>query len=109
LKSLSQRVSRASGLLRTRVDITIEEQNRDLLQSVDRRARLQLLLNETVEGLSVVVISYYALSLVHYVLTGIEHAHTGIDPELVTGVAAPVILVIVWWLLRRIRKRLRLE
>ncbi|MBV8578793.1 MAG: DUF3422 domain-containing protein [Acetobacteraceae bacterium] len=109
LKSLSERVSRASGLLRTRVDITIEEQNRDLLQSVDRRARLQLLLNETVEGLSVVVISYYALSLVHYVLTGIEHAHTGIDPELVTGVAAPVILVVVWWLLRRIRKRLRLE
>ena len=44
------------------VDITIEEQNRDLLQSVDRRARLQLFLNETVEGLSVVVISYYALS-----------------------------------------------
>ena len=45
-------------MLRTRVDITIEEQNRDLLESVDRRARLQLLLSETVEGLSVVVISY---------------------------------------------------
>ena len=109
LKSLSERVSRASGMLRTRVDITIEEQNRDLLQSVDRRARLQLLLNETVEGLSVVVISYYSLSLIHYALTALEHAHLAVDPELVTGAAAPIVLVIVWWLLLRIKKRLRLE
>jgi uncharacterized membrane-anchored protein len=109
LESLSQRVSRASGLLRTRVDIMIEEQNRDLLRSVDRRARLQLLLNETVEGLSVVVISYYVLSLIHYMLKALEHVRPGLDPELVVGAASPVVLGIVWLLLRHLKKRLRLH
>jgi uncharacterized membrane-anchored protein len=109
LESLSQRVARASGLLRTRVDITIEEQNRDLLRSVDRRARLQLLLNETVEGLSVVVISYYILGLLGHVLNAIGHLRPGLDPEVVVGASSPVVLALVWLALRHLRKRLRHE
>jgi uncharacterized membrane-anchored protein len=107
LESLSQRVARASGLLRTRVDITIEEQNRDLLQSVDRRARLQLLLSETVEGLSVVVISYYILGLIGHVLNAIGHVRPGLDPEVVVGAASPIVLGLVWLVLRRLRRRVR--
>lgn len=57
--SLSTRIARAANLLRTRVDVALEQQNRDLLHSMDRRADLQLRLQETVEGLSVVVLSYY--------------------------------------------------
>ena len=44
-----------------RVDVALEEQNRDLLQSMDRRVQLQLRLQQTVEGLSVVAISYYVM------------------------------------------------
>jgi uncharacterized membrane-anchored protein len=109
LESLSQRVARASGLLRTRVDITIEEQNRDLLRSVDRRARLQLLLSKTVEGLSVVVISYYILGLTGYVLKGIGHFRPGLDPEVIIAASLPVVLALVWLGLRRLRRRLRHE
>jgi uncharacterized membrane-anchored protein len=109
LESLSLRVSRASGLLRTRVDITIEEQNRDLLRSVDRRARLQLLLNETVEGLSVVVISYYVLALIGYVLKALAHVRPGLDAEIVVGAASPLVLAIVFLVLRHLRRRLRLQ
>ena len=109
LESLSQRVARASGLLRTRVDITIEEQNRDLLQSVDRRARLQLLLSETVEGLSIVVISYYILGLIGHVLNAIGHVRPSLDPELLVGAASPIVLGLVWLVLRRLRRRVRRE
>lgn len=51
-EALSQRIARASNLLRTRVDLALESQNRDLLSSMDRRAQMQLRLQETVEGLS---------------------------------------------------------
>ena len=53
-EGLSARISRASELLRTRVDIELERQNQELLAQMNRRAKLQLRLQETVEGLSVV-------------------------------------------------------
>ncbi|MFX7306686.1 DUF3422 family protein, partial [Acinetobacter baumannii] len=59
LDSLATRIDRASKLLRTRVDLTLEAQNQDLLQSMNRRGHLQLQLQQAVEGLSVVAITYY--------------------------------------------------
>ena len=55
---LSTRIARKSALLRTRVDIELERQNQELLAQMNRRAKLQLRLQETVEGLSVVAITY---------------------------------------------------
>ena len=59
---------RAGELLRTRVDVERSAQNQKLLESMDRRADLALRLQETVEGLSVVAISYYAVSLASYLV-----------------------------------------
>ena len=67
LEDLSQRAAWTSELLRTRIDIALAKQNRDLLTSMDRRTQLQLRLQQTVEGLSVVAISYYLVALVGYV------------------------------------------
>jgi uncharacterized membrane-anchored protein len=106
LEGLSQRIARSSELLRTRIDITVAEQNRDLLGSMDRRARLQLLLNETVEGLSVVVITYYSLGLIGYVLKALKPLHLAFDADVVTGAAFPVVLSLVWVFLRQMRKKL---
>ena len=64
LESLSQRVARATQLLATRVEITREGQSQRLLESMHRRAGLQLRLQETVEGLSVAAITYYIVGLV---------------------------------------------
>jgi uncharacterized membrane-anchored protein len=104
-EALSERVARASELLRTRVDVALEGQNRDLLQSMNRRAKLQLLLQETVEGLSVAAITYYVLGLVSYLAKGAHRFLPGLDVELVPALTLPVALALVWWGVRRVRRR----
>lgn len=104
LESLSGRIGRASALLRTRVDVALEAQNRDLLESMNRRARLQLRLQQTVEGLSVVAISYYLLSLVSYLAKAAKAAGLShVDPYLVTGVAFLPVVLGIWYGVRRVR------
>jgi len=106
LESLSQRLARASNLLRTRVEIAVEGQNAELLQSMDRRAQLQLRLQETVEGLSVVAISYYLIGIVGYAAKSLKGFGWKVDPDLVVGLMIPVVLFFVWTGVRRIRKAL---
>jgi uncharacterized membrane-anchored protein len=106
LDTLSLRIGRASDLLRTRVDVALEEQNRDLLKSMDKRAKVQLRLQETVEGLSIVAISYYLLGLVVYAAKSAKAAGLPINTEIATGVALPVVLALVWYSMRRIKNKL---
>lgn len=103
-ETLARRIARASDLLRTRVDVALEEQNRDLLTSMNRRAQLQLRLQETVEGLSVVAISYYLTGLVYYVLKSAKAAGVAIDPDLAAGFSLPVVIALVWLGVRRLRR-----
>ena len=74
------RVARTTQMLAARVDIAAEATNASLLKSMDRRAQLQLRLQETVEGLSAAAISYYALGLLKFVVEGLDRLHPGIDP-----------------------------
>ncbi len=105
LESLSVRVSRAGQLLRTRVDLTLQEQNQNLLSSMDRRANLQMRLQETVEGLSVAAISYYAASLLGYCAKALKEAGLlTIDPNLIMGGSIPIIALAVWFSMRHIKK-----
>ena len=105
LETLSTRVERASSLLRARVEISMEKQSRDLLRSMDRRADLQLRLQETVEGLSIVVISYYLLGLIYYTLKGVKAAGVGVDVELLTALSLPAVLLLVFLGINRLRKK----
>ncbi len=100
---MAERAMRAGELLRTRVDVERSAQNRDLLESMDRRADLQLRLQRTVEGLSVVAISYYAVNLVTYAL-GPLAAEAGVGKLWFTALATPVVLLLVWWMVRRLRR-----
>jgi len=104
LETLSLRVERATSMLRTRVDISMESQIRDLLKSMDNRAHLQLRLQETVEGLSVVVLSYYLLGITGYGLKAIKAAGLDIDIELMTGLAIPIVVTIVFFAIRKFRR-----
>lgn len=106
LERLSARIDRAGDLLRTRVDIALEEKNRDLLKSMDRRAHLQLRLQETVEGLSVVAISYYLVGLVGYAAKGLKSAGLPVDPDIAALVSLPLVLAMVWTGVRRLRRAL---
>lgn len=105
-EALSLRTSRGANLLRTRVDVALEGQNAELLASMDRRAALQLRLQETVEGLSVVAISYYALALVGYAVKAVKIFHVDIDSELAVGLAVVPVTAGVWLALRRLKRRL---
>lgn len=100
---LSNKLTRATHLLRTRVDVDLESQNSSLLRSMNERAHLQLRLQQTVEGLSVAAISYYVASLVHHVLEGVEKVWRWPNPTIATAVAIPLILLGVAWTVRRIR------
>ena len=103
LDAMVERARRAGELLRTRVDVERSAQNQALLESMDQRAALQLRLQRTVEGLSVVAISYYAVSLASYLLYPVSEA-TGISKGVLTaGVTLPVVLA-VWWLIRKLRE-----
>ncbi|MCP5371107.1 MAG: DUF3422 domain-containing protein [Hyphomicrobiales bacterium] len=102
--ALSRRIAQASDLLRTRVDVALEAQNKGLLESMDRRARLQLRLQETVEGLSVVAISYYLIGLVSYAAKSLHAMGLPVNAELSAGVALPVVLGLVWVGVRRLRR-----
>ena len=94
---LSHRIGQATDLLRTRINVNLEEQNQKLLQSMDTRANAQLRLQRTVEGLSVVAISYYAISLIVY---GAEAAAAAgiltVSLAIVGGLALPVVAFAVW-------------
>jgi uncharacterized membrane-anchored protein len=95
LERLSERVSRAANLLRTRVDVALEAQNRDLLDSMNRRASLQLRLQQTVEGLSVVILSYYVVSLVGYAMRGLERIGFMPNADIATALSIPVVVTSV--------------
>jgi len=106
LHDLSERVAQASGLLATRVGIARERQNQALLASMDRRAKLQLRLQQTVEGLSVAAIVYYAAGLVAYLAKGAKAARFPVDPDLAVAIAVPVLAVLVYSAIRRARRRM---
>ena len=69
---ISDRLARAANLLRTRIEVDLEQQNRELLASMNRRARLQLRSQQWVEGLSVAAVSYYVVSLIYYLAQGAD-------------------------------------
>ncbi|HMN93258.1 MAG TPA: DUF3422 domain-containing protein [Hydrogenophaga sp.] len=106
LASLSERVNRASSLLRTRVDIATEEQNRQLLEKLTKGQELQLRLQSTVEGLSIAAISYYVVSLILYIGKAGKAAGLPIHPELAAGALIPLVLWAVWRTTRKIHEKL---
>lgn len=103
--TLSEKLSRAANLLRTRVDVELERQNRDLLKSMNDRTRLQLRLQTTVEGLSVAAVSYYVVGLFHYLMEGLHQKGLPVDVTIATALFVPAAVLAIWLLVRGIRRR----
>ena len=106
LHDLSERVAQASSLLSTRVDIARQQQNQALLAATARRAKLQLRLQQTVEGLSMAAIVYYLTGLVGYGAKAAKAAGLHLSPDLVTGAAVPLLAIAAWWVLRGVHRRI---
>ncbi len=106
--ALSERVSRMSNLLRTRVEIEQQQSSQELLAAMNQRQGLQLKLQATVEGLSVAAITYYLTGLIHYVAEGLESHGWPFDANTTTAAAVPLIALSVWWFIHRLHRKLRL-
>lgn len=105
LSIMGDRATRAGELLRTRVDVDRSAQNQKLLESMDARADTALRLQKTVEGLSVVAISYYAVSLLAYMAAPLA-ARAGVEKSTLVALVTPLVVLAVWGVVRRIRLKL---
>jgi uncharacterized membrane-anchored protein len=104
--SLSLKLARAANLLRTRVDVELEQQNQQLLKSMNDRTQLQLRLQATVEGLSVAAITYYVVSLFGYLAKAAhDRGLLPLEPTVTTALFVPVAALAIWWTIRSIRKK----
>jgi uncharacterized membrane-anchored protein len=103
-EALAERIAHTNDLLRTRVGIVQEQQNRKILQSMNMRAAQQLRLQQAVEGLSVVAISYYMAGLFNYAGKALKASGWPVNPDIVTGILLPVIAAGVWLGLRKMHQ-----
>ncbi|MGV3650340.1 MAG: DUF3422 family protein [Devosia sp.] len=102
-EALAGKIDSAIRLLNTRIGLDVELQSRALLEGISETGRSQYRLQKTVEGLSTIAISYYAIGILSYVLAG-----GGLDSgtkQLALAALVPVVLLLVWLGLRRIQHR----
>jgi len=107
LSALAQRVARANDLLRTRVDIASEIHNQQLLEKLTKGQAMQLRLQTTVEGLSIAAISYYVVSLTHYLGKAFQAAGLNVSPDMLAGFSTPLVLWVSWRMVQKIHRSLQ--
>ncbi|BBB25705.1 DUF3422 family protein [Amphritea japonica] len=105
LEDLSRRIDRVSDMLRTQVELSIQGQNQELLSSMDRRSQIQLMMQHTVEGLSVAAISYYTIGLVKIFIGVLYDQGLQIDKSLSLGISMPLVIIAVALITRRIHSK----
>jgi uncharacterized membrane-anchored protein len=103
-QALSERISRISNLLRTRVEIEQQQSSQDLLDAMNRRQKAQMLLQTAVEGLSVAAVTYYGAGLVGYIAKGAQTAGVNVMPDVAVAISIPLIAVAVWLGIRRLHR-----
>ncbi len=102
---LSQRIGRSTDLIRSQVDLSIENQNRDLLRGINHRARNQLRLQAKLESFTVIVVTYYAFDLIDRTLRNVlvdEVVKT--NSSFVLSASVPLIALGLFWYVRRLLK-----
>ncbi|HAY07163.1 MAG TPA: DUF3422 domain-containing protein, partial [Hyphomonas sp.] len=105
LDAVSETVSSAMALTRTRLDHSVQQQNQKLLQSMEWRARQQVHLAQAVEGLSVAAITYYLVGLTGILLKGLPDIIVN-DAIFLAGLT-PIMVIVVWWITRRAQSAIR--
>lgn len=103
LVALTEKVQRSIELLDARISLSIQSQNQSVLDTISSTARSQFRLQQTVEGLSIIAISYYALGILGYVFEGL-HDLLPYPKGLMLALAAPVVLLVVFLGLARLKR-----
>ena len=108
-QALSERISRTSNLLRTRVEIEQQQSSQELLDAMNRRQKAQMLLQSAVEGLSVAAVTYYGAGLVGYIAKGAKAAGWPVSSDIAVALCIPLIAIAVWWGIRRLHRRVQAD
>jgi len=104
LEHLAESVANLGELLQARVQVEMEEQNAEILRSLNARADTQIKIQRAVEGLSIIAITYYLLSLLKLVYSGLHTLGAPFsEREALLGMA-PLAILILLVILLRIRK-----
>lgn len=104
--ALADKVSRSNDMLRTRVNLAQERQTQNVLSNLHRSARLQLKMQQAVEGLSVVAISYYGVGLAGYALKALKGWGIDVAIDQTLGIILPLVCAATWFGTRRLHERL---
>ena len=72
------------------------------MTSLNRRSQIQLRMQQTVEGLSVVAISYYLISIFKLGFETLYELGLPINKELTTAASIPIVMLSIWAVTRRI-------
>ena len=107
LESLAIRAQRADNLVRTQIEMGVQIQNKDLLESMELRARAQLRLQETVESLSIVAITYYIVGLLSTLVDPISFDKFLISKTVFLALCVPIILILIWFIAKMVRKKIK--
>ena len=106
LESLATRAQRADNLVRTQIEMGVQIQNKNLLESMELRARAQLRLQETVESLSIVAITYYIVGLLGTLVDPINFDKFFINKTVFLALCVPIILILIWFIAKMVRKKI---
>lgn len=104
-QKIAERIGNITELLRTRVDLTLQDQNGAVLRSIDARADAQLRLQQTVEGLSVAAITYYLLGIIGYLVKGAPVELLGLSQSGAQALLVVPIVLLVYFGLKRARDK----
>ena len=107
LESLANRAQRADNLVRTQIEMGGQIQNKNLLESMEVRARAQLRLQETVESLSIIAMTYYIIGLISTLIDPLNFKKFFVSKEIFLAICVPIILIIIWFIAKMVRKKIK--
>ncbi|MDH3362273.1 MAG: DUF3422 domain-containing protein [Gammaproteobacteria bacterium] len=108
-RSVLEQMARATKLLSTRIDISRQQQNQSLLESMNRRAKTQLRLQATIEGLSVAAVTYYVVGLIGTLAKGIASMGVPMNLTIVTAASIPIVAGLAFLGIHRLRAKISRE
>lgn len=108
-RSVLEQMARATKLLSTRIDVSRQQQNQSLLESMNRRAKTQLRLQTTIEGLSVAAVTYYVVGLIGTLAKGVASMGVPMNLTIVTAASIPIVAGLAFFGIHRLRAKISRE
>jgi len=95
-------------MLRTKIDLVLQEQSLELQRSVDETTKTQMMMQHTVEGLSVIILSYYIIHLAGFIFESLEASQMiNVSLATVKAIFVPIAITLSWFLTFRARRLIK--